>query len=69
MNKKVLSIFLLLVILISMAATYVVFNQAVTEESEDDTSMGSSISDGDLNSEIDNSFLEEDDEIEIGEMV
>lgn len=69
MDKKVISIFLLLIILISMATTYVVFNQADTKESRDDKLTDSSISDGDLNSEIDNIFLEENDEIEIGEMV
>jgi len=69
MDKKVLSIFIILVILISLAAAYIILNPVDIVEEQDDNFSDGDISDDDLNSEIDNVFLEENDEIEIGEMI
>jgi len=69
MDKKILSLSLILILLILLTATYVVINQPSLDEDTDDGVFDTSITDEDLNSEIGNSFLEEDDEIEIGEMV
>ena len=68
MNKKIISIFLLLIIIIVIAVSYSFFNQPTTEEKQYEDFIGT-INEEDLVNEIDNVFLDEDDEIEIGEMV
>jgi len=69
MDKKIVSLSLILVILISLAAIYVVINQPALKEDKDDGAISTSITGEDISSEIDNVFLEEDDEIKIGEMI
>lgn len=66
MNKKIMSIFFLLIIVISIAVTYSYFSQSTTEKQYDSPI---DINEDDIGNEIDNLFLEEDDEIEIGEMI
>lgn len=68
MNKKILSIFFLLFILASIAFAYSYFNQKNTDEKHYDNST-EKVSDGDIVSEIDDMFLEENNEVEIGEMI
>jgi CHASE3 domain sensor protein len=68
MNKKIVSIFFLLIILTSIAFAYSYFNQKNTEENQYDSS-AKLVNDADVASEIDDIFLEEDAEVEIGEMV
>jgi regulatory protein YycI of two-component signal transduction system YycFG len=68
MNKKIASLFFLLIIFVSVALTYVYFNQPAVDEQKYDGS-SKDVSDEDLADEIDDTFLDEDDEIEIGEMV
>jgi len=68
MNKKIISLFFLLVLMVSIAFTYIYFNQIETDERQYDSS-GKTVSDEDIANEIDDMFIEEDDEIEIGEMV
>jgi hypothetical protein len=68
MNKKISAIFLLLIICISIAIIFSYYNQAIKD---DDQINGSTVTfdDNDLVNEIDKYFIEEEDEIEIGEMV
>ncbi|UCD13276.1 MAG: hypothetical protein JSW60_06880 [Thermoplasmatales archaeon] len=68
MDKKIISIFLLLIIFVSIAVSYSYLNQPATRENQYDSSI-ETVDEEDLVNEIDNIFLEEDDEIEIGEMV
>jgi type II secretory pathway component PulC len=68
MNKKIISIFFLLIIFASIALAYNYFSQESTEETQYD-STDKNVNDSDVADEIDDSFVEEDDEVEIGEMV
>jgi len=68
MNKKITPILLLLIVFVSVTLAYVYFNQPATDEQKYDSS-AKDVSDEDLSDEIDDIFLDEDDEIEIGEMV
>jgi len=67
MDNKILSLTIILILLIAMASVYVVINQS--SDDEDDNLFGSSITDEDIKNEIDDSFLDEDDEIDIGEIL
>ena len=68
MNKKFISLFFLLILMVSIAFAYIYFNQIETDERQYDIS-GKTISDEDIANEIYDVFIEEDDEIEIGEMI
>jgi len=68
MNKKIVSILFLSIVLVSLALTYSYFNQPSTEEQKYDSST-EDINNENVADEIDNTFIEEDAEIEIGEMV
>jgi len=68
MNKKIISIFFLLIILVSVVASYNYFSQSSTEEKQIDDSKDK-IDDEAIGSEIDDSLIDEDYEVEIGEMI
>jgi len=68
MNKKIISLFFLLILMVSIAFTYIYFNQIGSDEKKYDSS-GKTISDDDVANEIDDMFIDEEDELEIGEMV
>lgn len=68
MNKKIISITFLLIIVVSVAIAYNYYNATDTSEKQYDSPV-ETIDDNNVSEEIDNTFLEEDDEIEIGEMV
>jgi len=68
MNKKIISIFFLLIILVSIAVAYNYFSQKSSDENQYSSSPNT-VTDSDVAGEIDNSFLEENNEVEIGEMV
>jgi len=68
MNKKIISITFLLIIVVSIAIIYSYYNNTDTSEKQYDSSI-ETVDDNDVSEEIDNTFLEEDDEIEIGEMI
>jgi len=67
MNKKIISILSLFIILVATAITFSHFNQSTTDTQ--DSSSYNDATDEQIDEEIDDSFLDEDDEIEIGEMV
>ena len=68
MNKIIMSIGFLFIIIFSALALIAYFNQTSTEENEFDGSI-ESVDDEDIENEFNDFFLEEDDEVEIGEMV
>ena len=68
MDKKVLSIFLILLIVVSATVLFVTLKES-TSEDQQDYSVGEDVTDDDISDEIDDAFLSEDDEIDIGEMV
>jgi|MudIll2142460700_1097286.scaffolds.fasta_scaffold941516_2 peptidoglycan hydrolase CwlO-like protein len=68
MNKKIISLFLLLILMVSITATYVYFNQNQNNETQYDSS-DKTVGDADIANEIDDMFLEEDDEVEIGDII
>jgi uncharacterized UPF0160 family protein len=67
MNKKIISIIFLLIILISSALIYNYYKSS-TDEKQYNTPIGT-IDENNILEEIENTFIEEDDEIEIGEIV
>ena len=68
MNKKIIMIFFLLVIMVSIVFTYNYFKQSTTEEKPYDYPLDY-VDDKDISNEIDNLLIDEDYEVEIGEMV
>jgi hypothetical protein len=68
MNKKIIVIFFLLVIMVSIVFTYSYFKQPTNEEKPYDYSIYS-VDDKDISDEINNLLIDEDYEVEIGEMV
>jgi len=70
MDKKIFLISLLLIIAIAVTATYVVYNQSfLAEDQENYVPDDGDLTDQDISDEIDDFFISEGDEIEIGEMV
>ncbi len=68
MNKKIRSVLFLLIILAIITLVYSYFNKVSTEEKQYDSSI-QTIDENNISDEIENSFIEEDDEIEIGDIV
>ena len=70
MDKKIISICFLLIIVISVTITYIAFNQSSSVENlQNNIPVGGDVNNEDISDEIDDFFISEDDEIEIGEMV
>ena len=67
MNKKIISIIFLLIIVISLTLVYTYYNNFVSEESHYDSPI-KTIDENNVSEEIDELFIEEDNEIGIGEM-
>jgi len=67
MRKKILAIIFILIIVVSTALIYNVY----TDESgkEDKTGYSDEVTSDDVMSEIDDILLDEDDDVEIGEMI
>lgn len=68
MNKKILSVLFLLLIVVSATVSYRVLNQPVAQNNQSTGSNGT-ITQDDIAREINNIFINETQEIEIGEMV
>ena len=68
MKKKIISIFFLLIIFVSIALAYSYLNKTSPDEKQYDSPI-ETITEENVAEEIDNLFVEEEDEIEIGEMV
>ena len=67
MDKKVTTILFLLIIVVAVTVTYVAVNQPSSIDEQSQTQVD--LTEEDVFEEIDDYFLSEDDEIEIGEMV
>jgi peptidoglycan hydrolase CwlO-like protein len=68
MNKKILAVLFLLLIVVSVTVSYRVLNQPVAQNNQSTGSSGT-ITQDDMAVEINNIFINETQEIEIGEMV
>ncbi|MFH1100591.1 MAG: hypothetical protein V1726_00945 [Methanobacteriota archaeon] len=68
MNKKIISLLLILFLLISITVTYAIYSQS-TSEDELPSDSSETISDNTLTTEIDSTFLDENQGVEIGEMI
>jgi peptidoglycan hydrolase CwlO-like protein len=68
MNKKIISILFLLIIFVSIAFAYSYLNQKETDQGQYDNS-SKNVNDEDLSNEIDDMFIDENDELEIGEII
>jgi predicted ribosomally synthesized peptide with SipW-like signal peptide len=68
MNKKIFSLLLLLILLVSATVTYAVFNQTTAENNHFPAS-GGTVNENTLINEINSAFLDENQGIEIGEMI
>ena len=70
MDKKIISLCFLLIIVIAITVTYIASNQPSSEENQQNyVPADGDVADEDINDEINDIFISEDDEIEIGEMV
>jgi len=69
MDKKIIIISFLLLIFISATVIFVSFNQSESEEEHIQYSTNDDISQDDVFNEIDDFLVEEDDEVDIGEML
>jgi len=70
MDKKIISLCFLLIVVIAVTVTYITSNQLSSEEDQQNyVPAYDDVADEDINDEINDIFISEDDEIEIGEMV
>lgn len=70
MDKKIISLCFLLIIVIAVTVTYIASDQLSSEEDQQNyVPAYDDVADEDINDEINDIFISEDDEIEIGEMV
>ena len=69
MDKKILSIFLILVIVVSTTVIYVTLKEPISNEDQQDYSLGEYPTDEDISNELDDVFITENDEIDIGDMI
>jgi len=68
MNKKITSLVFLLIIAISAVIIYGYLSQPAADENEDKGSIGT-IDEEDIENEFDDFFMDEDGEIEIGDII
>ena len=68
MNKKIITILSLLIMLISITLVYSYYNSTGDEVKQYNLS-NDSIDENNISDEINNLFIEENDEIEIGDMI
>ena len=69
MDKKILSIFIILVIVVSTTVLYVTLKEPISKEDQQDFALGEYPTNEDISNEIDDTFLPENDEIDIGDMI
>ncbi len=69
MNKKIISTFVLLLILISATLVFVMFNQPESDDRSEDYTPTDDVTDDDISNEIDEYFISEDDDLDIGDMI
>jgi lipopolysaccharide export system protein LptC len=68
MNKKIISLLSLLILLVSVTVSYAYFSQPSPNDNQQ-TNTDGDITDSTMTSEIDSTFLNETQGIEIGDMI
>jgi len=68
MNKKILAVLFLLLIVVSATVSYRILNQPIAQNNQSNGLSGT-VTQDDMSGEINNIFINETQEIEIGEMV
>ena len=68
MNKKIISLLFLLIVMISVTLSYAYFNQQTTSD-DNQTGSNGDVNQNTLTTEIDSLFLDENQNIEIGDMI
>jgi len=68
MNKKIIPLLFLLILLVTVTVSYAYLNQPTTEKKPYDDS-NNSVDDKAISNEIDNTLIDENYKVEIGEMV
>ena len=68
MDKKIISIIFLSIIFVSIAVTYVYLDQPA-EDGKQDVIVSGTPTDDEINQEVNDLFLDEDNEIDIGDML
>ncbi len=69
MNKKIITTFILLIVVISATLIFVSFNQPNSDSNKSNYPSNENISEEDILEEVDDFFVPEDDEVDIGDMV
>ena len=69
MDKKILSISVLLMIVIAATALFVFYKSSESADDSEYSSDAEDVTDEEITNEIDDAFLSEDDEVEIGDMI
>jgi len=69
MDKKILSISVLLMIVIAATTLFVYFKNSDSADERGYSSDTEDVTDEEITNEIDDAFLSEDDEVEIGDMI
>lgn len=69
MNKKIITTFVLLIVLISATIFFVSFDQSGSDSDQNNYPSAEDISEKDISDEVDDFFISEDDEVDIGDMV
>jgi len=69
MNNKIITTFILLIIVISATLLFVSFNQSDKDTNQNNYPSDDEISENDISDQVDEFFLSEDDEVDIGDMV
>lgn len=68
MNKKIISLLFLLILLVSVTVSYAYFSQPSTSDNHQ-TNTNGDIDDNTVSTEIDSTFLDETQDVEIGDMI
>ncbi len=69
MDRKIFSILIILLIVVSITVLYVTLKETIYNEDQQDFPLGENPTNEDISNEIDDAFIPEDDEIDIGDMI
>ena len=69
MNKKIITTFVLLIVLISATLFFVLFDQSDSDSDQNNYPSAEEISEKDISDEVDDFFISEDDEVDIGDII
>ena len=69
MNKKIITTFILLIVVISATLVFLSFSETSSDSEKNNYPSDENISEEDISEEFDDFFVSEDDEVDIGEML